>query len=543
MNKPLIPVKHSWVKQIRKNGNERTGRVVHTIERDDRVDVTVKWFVSNETTIVPLPSLCCGFKPQVEVQDVPNSQTRKPLGEGIILKTRKLGGRDQVLVNFMTTGKQLWLPYENLKQIKGTRHRFLMGDKGPENSAERFRLKSLSHALEMWNQNTGSLSHLDIDPLPHQIHLVHHILASGNLNWLIADDVGLGKTIEIGMLLAALKQRGSLHRVLLVTPAGLTKQWQDELNNKFRMGEFQIYGDDFHINEPRHWKMYDYVIASIDRLKNERHLVSLLAVGTWDLIVFDEAHRLSRRQYGMKLDASQRFQLAAKLRITTDSMLLLSGTPHQGMHDKFQALLELLRPERKKDIELLALKPEFIGEMVFRNNKAYATDAKGHFIFKGKITKAIKVQVSASVVEFDRNLQTYLKRGYSAGAALGFRGNAIGFVMTVYRKLAASSVAAIHNALINRRTRLASEVDSSNSIDELYEKDQRFIGEWEEQLRTNNKEFFEGENKLLDQLIEDARKLQQDDRKIKLVVDQLIANILEKNADEKILIFTDYRST
>src|SRR5690606_39162754 len=101
-----------------------------------------------------------------------------------------------------------------------------------------------------------------------QIHLVHHILASGNLNWLIADDVGLGKTIETGMLLAALKQRGSLQRILLVTPAGLTKQWQEELNNKFKMGEFQIYGEDFHINEPRHWKMYDYVIASIDRLKN-----------------------------------------------------------------------------------------------------------------------------------------------------------------------------------------------------------------------------------------------------------------------------------
>lgn len=127
---------------------------------------------------------------------------------------------------------------------------------------------------------------------------------------------------------------------MLVTPAGLTKQWQEELNNKFGMGEFQIYGEDFCINEPRHWKMYDYMIASIDRLKDEKHLKLLQQAGTWDLVVFDETHRLSRRQYGMKLDSSQRFQLAASLRANTDAMVLLSATPHQGMHDKFQALLE-----------------------------------------------------------------------------------------------------------------------------------------------------------------------------------------------------------
>lgn len=479
----------------------------------------------------------------MEVQDIPSSRTRKPLGEGIILKTRTLGSRDQALVDFLHPGKQIWLPYENLRQIKGVKHRFILGDKGPEDSAERFRLKSLAHALEMWNENTGSLSHLEIDPLPHQIHLVHHILASGDLNWLIADDVGLGKTIETGMLLAALKQRGSLRRVLLVTPAGLTKQWQEELNNKFKMGEFQIYGEDFHINEPRHWKMYDYVIASMDRLKDERHLESLQQAGGWDLIVFDEAHRLSRRQYGLKLDASQRFQLAASLRQQTDAMILLSATPHQGMQDKFQALLELLHPERKEEITTLAINPEIIGEMVFRNNKADVTDADGNFIFKGKTTKAIRVEVSEATLEFDKRLQDYLKQGYAAGAALGFKGNAIGFVMTVYRKLAASSIAAIHHALLNRRARLEGEAGNGYTINGLNEADQRFFGEWEEQLQTDAKEFFEGELELLDELINEAESLRQDDRKIRLFIEQLIDNILANNPDEKVVIFTEYRST
>lgn len=447
----LLPVRHAWVMQPQPDGSERLGRVLATIQRAHRVDVRVEWHGENRTSTVPLSTLRAGFRPMMEVQDVPASRTRRPLGEGISLKTRRLGGRDQVLVDFPEMGKQSWLPYENLKQIKGSKHRFILGDRGPADSAERFRLKSLAHALEMWNENTGSLSHLEIDPLPHQIHLVHHILASGNLNWLIADDVGLGKTIETGMLLAALKQRRRLNRVLLITPAGLTKQWQDELNHKFRMGDFLIYGDDFVINEPRHWKMYDYVIASMDRVKDERHLDALRQAGDWDIIVFDEAHRLSRRQYGMKLDASQRFQLAAQLRDHTEAMVLLTATPHQGMQDKFQALLLLLRPERKEEIDNIALNPEIIGDMVFRNNKADVTDAAGNFIFNGKTTRALQVPLSDSAVAFDKLLQDYLRKGYAAGAALGIKGNAIGFVMTVYRKLAASSVAAIQNALLKRR--------------------------------------------------------------------------------------------
>lgn len=543
MKNRLLPVKHSWVKQSLPNGDERVGRVEMAIDRSDSVQVTVKWFGQGEISTVSLSDLHGGFRPQVEVQDVPNSRTRKSLGEGVVLKTRTMGGRDQVLVDFPQPGRQLWLPYENLKQIKGPIHRFIVGDKGGGDSAERFRLKSLAHALEMWNENTGSLSHFDIDPLPHQIHLVHHILSSGNLNWLIADDVGLGKTIETGMLLAALKQRGSLKRVLLVTPAGLTKQWQDELSNKFKMGEFQIYGEDFHINEPRHWKMYDFVIASIDRLKNDNHLELLQQAEAWDLVIFDEAHRLSRRQYGLKLDSSQRFQLAANLRRNTDAMVLLTATPHQGMSDKFQALLELLHPERKEEISTLALNPEIIGEMVYRNNKADVTDADGKFIFRGKTTKAIRVDVSGAAVQFDDRLQDYLRQGYAAGAALGFRGNAIGFVMTVYRKLAASSVAAIHNALINRRDRLEGETSNGYGVSDLDELDQRYFGEWEEQLQTDAKEFFEGEIELLSELIEDIKQLRSDDRKLELFMEQIIDVILENNPDEKVLIFTEYRST
>ena len=491
--------------------------------------------------------LGAGFSIGMDVQDVPRSNVRPSLGEGVVLENRTLGGRDQVLVEFPATGTRVWLPYENLRQIRGAKHRFCV-PKMPANTdeAERLRLKNLAHALEFWNDNTGALSRLDIDPLPHQIHLVHHILASGNLNWLIADDVGLGKTIELGMLLSALRNRGILRRVLIVTPAGLTQQWQEELCSKFGFDEFQIYGRDFEIHDPRHWKLHDWVIGSIDRLKQEGHKEKLLAAGFWDLIVFDEAHRLSRRQYGMEFRAADRFRLAAELRSLTDAMILLSATPHQGMPDKFQALLELLHPEWKAEINRLALHPEIIREMIFRNHKADVTDAQGNFIFKGKTTKAIPVSISQAAREFDANLRAYLKRGYNASREhSGRTGFAIHFVMTVYRKLAASSVVAIHRALERRLERLRGEFlkAAAEWLDEGEEADARYVGEREELFESSDKEFFTGEMDRLRELIKQAAALLSDDRKLMAFQTGLLEQVLANNQNEKVVIFTEYRAT
>ncbi|HBO4954614.1 DEAD/DEAH box helicase [Pseudomonas aeruginosa] len=403
------------------------------------------------------------------------------------------------------------------------------------------RLRMLAHAIKVWNENTGALSHLEIEPLPHQIHLVHHIIASGNYNWLIADDVGLGKTIETGMLLHALRQRDLIKRILLVTPAGLTKQWQEELYHKFKIEDFEIYGEDFFINEPRQWKMHDCVIGSMDRLKQEGHLESLLQAEPWDLVIFDEGHRLSRRQYGQKLDSSERYDLAKSLRSQTEHMLLLSATPHQGMQDKFVALLELLRPERRTDLMALNIKPEILHDMVFRNHKADVTDAEGNFIFQGKITSALQVPSSKESIEFDKTLQDYLRKGYDAGEALGRTGNAIGFVMTVYRKLAASSAAAIHRALCNRLQRLLD--GEANGLSDEEPRDQRYLGEWEEQFTSDAREFFAGEVQLLKDLIAEAAALKANDLKLKLFIEDIIGKIHAANADEKVLIFTEYRTT
>lgn len=535
----LIPVKGAWV---RSDAGDDVGRVLGSEVGGHGPVIHVEWLKAKRRDWVALSKLRSGFQLGMDVQDVPYSRVRRSLGEGHVVETRQLGGRDQVLVEFPATGTRIWMPYERLKQIKGVRHRFLVPKAADTDDAERFRLRSLAHALELWNENTGSLSHLDIDPLPHQIHLVHHILASGNLNWMIADDVGLGKTIEVGMLLAALRQRGTYRRILLVTPAGLTHQWQDELRQKFGMDDFLIYGDDFVVHDARHWKLYDHVIGSVDRFKTDQHLGTLLDAGPWDLVVFDEAHRLSRRQWGLKLEASDRFRLAAELRGMTDALLLLTATPHQGMQDKFQALLELLRPELKDEIETLSLNPAVLKDLVIRNNKADVTDAEGNFIFKGKTTRAIPVATSEATKSFDRALQSYLRRGYAAGQVLGRQGIAIGFVMTVYRKLAASSAAAIHQALERRLVRLLDKQAHEASAD-VEVQDERYEGEWEERQTGSEREFFAGEIELLRILIESACSLVVDDLKVKTFIDGLVASVLHADPEEKVLVFTEYRAT
>ncbi|MBU1420136.1 MAG: DEAD/DEAH box helicase family protein [Proteobacteria bacterium] len=539
-NERLVPVIECWVKKI---GVNSPGVVRNISTVTGNIECQVDWLQPKRSENVPVDQLRSGFLIGMEVQDVPSSRTGKSLGEGVVVETRTLGCRDQVLVEFPERGDRFWLPFENLKQIKGVQQRFELRQTGQPGNAEHFRLRSLAHAIEMWHENTGSLSHLNIDPLPHQIHLVHHILASGNLNWMIADDVGLGKTIEVGMLLSALIRRGTIRRILLVTPAGLVNQWKEELHHKFGLSDFQVYGEDFHVHEPRHWKLYDFVIGSMDKFKSESHLENLTQAGTWDLIVFDEAHRLSRAQYGMKFQSSERFRLAASLRKTSDSMLLLTATPHQGKQDKFQALLELIRPELKKEIRTLALNPDILRRMVIRNHKADVTDAAGAFIFQGKLTSTIPVSSSPAEDDFDKELQKYLREGYVASRkSNGMRGRAIGFVMATYRKLAASSIAAIERSLSRRLQRLENGDFVEPSLDEE-QVDERFVGEWEESVDVPGGQFFDGEIVILKELIAKARLLFTKDSKLQTFIDELVETILRENSKEKILVFTEYRGT
>ena len=548
MNSTLTPVQGCLIK-LDVNGELRYG-IVSQIKNEETG--VIKWIstdIKNQFSDVKLKDLQPAFKIGMEVQDATPEIGYQRLGRGVIVFERKLAGFHQYLVNYEQDNIRVWMPFQHLIPVKNAEARFKGGDVSiSQTEVERFRLRVLANAIKLWNENTGALSHLDIDPLPHQINLVHHILKTNNLNWLIADDVGLGKTIETGMLLHALRQRDQARRVLLVTPAGLTKQWKEEMYHKFNI-EFRIYGTDFFIYEHREWKKEDYVIGSMDTLKHENHIDKLLGAGNWDIIIFDEGHRLSRRQYGNKYDSSDRFDLASKLRLKTKAMIILSATPHQGDQAKFIALLELLRPERRRDLLQLERNPEIIRDMIYRNHKADVTDKDGKFIFKGKVTKAIAIPTTDEFQEFEELLSAYFNKGYQASQAEGNFARAIGFVMTTYRKLAASSVMAIHKALLKRVTRL--EMSYQSVHENLHDlNDERYAGEiLEEELTKilndgkNAIEFFAGELDDLKELIEVSRDLIREDKKIKVFIESIIDRILTGNALEKVLIFTEYRTT
>ena len=532
----LTPTRGAFVFDSRRTDPNRLGQVLST----NTEKVKVRW--KDGEAWESLSYLRNGFRPGMNVLHVPSNIHLRSYGLGVIHKSHVIAGSEQVLVEFQEANLKAWLPWQCLSRVSDVSHRFRLGDIDKGKGSERLRLRMLAWAMLLWNENTGALSQFEIDPLPHQIHLVHHILNSGNYNWLIADDVGLGKTVEMGLLLSALRQRKQANRVLLITPSGLTQQWKEEMDSKFRINDFLIYGSDFSINDTRNWKLYDYVIGSMDLFKQDNHLELLTQSGEWDLIIVDEAHRLSRRQFGKKYEANQRYRLLRMLRAKTESIVLLTATPHQGKEDSFTGLLELIRPDLKQELLSLSLNPEILSQMVFRNYKADVTDIDGNFIFRGKTTSQIAVPTNKGFKTFDNDLQDYLKKGYQAESETGgTKGRAIGFVMTVYRKLSASSIAAIYLALTRRLVRLEGEED----IEAETNNDYRYQGEFEEfqTLNTTASPFFDGEKESLQNLIDSAAEIMKEDIKIDSFLNKIIEQVLLSNKEEKVLIFSEYRAT
>ena len=454
------------------------------------------------------------------------------------------GRRPSYIVHCLKTGKMHSYPLKSLIYVPSPE---FLWQKGSMHRAEDIRLYNLAHALQYWDRNTGALSAFSCDPLPHQIHLVHKLLSSGQYNWMIADDVGLGKTIEVGMLLWALTNKHKFRRIMIACPSGLTKQWKEELREKFGMEDFKIYGVDFHINEARDWRHYPMVIASMDRLKHDKHLPLLKQSKDWDIVIIDEAHKMTRRQNGMSFSYTKRFRLAQALREKTDNMLLLTATPHQGREDRFKALLELIRPDVQSQIRQIQIPADVLRGCIHRSRKSRVTDMQGNLLFKGQKSIPIPVDIGDKEREFDALLQDYLKRGYSAasGCLVGTRGYAIGFVMTIYRKLAASSYAAIAAALEKRKERLRDLYMPNKSSFSMGDLDDSFSEEdkesWALYSKIQEQYFFENEEALLDPLIEKANALSKNDVKFEHMMQYVIKEADENN--EKVLIFSEYRNT
>ena len=303
-----------------------------------------------------------------------------------------------------------------------------------------------------------------VDPLPHQLEAIYdYLLKLPRVRFLLADDAGAGKTIMSGLLIRELELRGLAERILIVCPANLAFQWQRELKEKFDTKFLVMRGQDireqFGVNQ---WMERKRVITSLDLAKRADILPGLRQV-QWDLVIVDEAHRMSASDESHK---SLRYRLGELLRDTSDHMLLLTATPHKGDPENFSLFLQLLDADAFADVKSIRqAMDERRAPFYLRRTKeamVYFPERRedGTWAAKPIFTKRIPHTVDFTIdgAEFDlyRDVTRFVKRESARAAAEGEdpRARAIGFLMSLYQRRLASSTRAMRRSLENRARRL-----------------------------------------------------------------------------------------
>lgn len=320
--------------------------------------------------------------------------------------------------------------------------------------------------------SAATLTAAKVDLLPHQVVLVHRIAQARPKRFLVGDEVGLGKTIETALILRELASRGELTRAIMVVPAGLVENWRSELNDLFNL-DFEVFGSEGDVTDRKSnaFAKHNRLIVSIDTLKRPARIKKLLDAPPWDLVVFDEAHHLSVYRNGSRVKKTENFKLAEALRDHCRDLILLSATPHQGDHFRFWMLIRLLTPELFESAEDMVENRHRLNAVVIRRTKADACAQDGSPLFARRMVYTEAFNLAAHEKEFYNNLLAYLRDGYNLAAQQGNKGRALGFVMTIFQKIAASSFAAIKSTLQRRLLMLT--IQESIERDELLDVDRR----------------------------------------------------------------------
>lgn len=428
---------------------------------------------------------------------------------------------------------------------------------GALGAAEVFSRKLAAALIIQENHRTGSFMRTAVEPLPHQAFLLEKVWTGGRFGHLIADDVGLGKTVEAGLIITALLQEQPAARVLVVCPAGVALQWQDEMEEHFGH-YFSVMGrdSDFQGKSVQSWRGRNLVIAPIDRLKRDELRALLPEVGPFDLVVCDEAHRLTAKRdfiteqlrttgnYRLlkeMVDAhTVQFVAAPDGAARSPRLLLLSATPHQGDDLRFAYLLELIRPDLVPSAEALAQNPipfELMKECVSRTPKSHAVGWDRKPVFKGHQTTTVEVHWSEVEQNLSKALTRYLQTSFTLGTETGTCSPLVlSLVMHTFHKLAASSWLALGEALRSRLAAIEAGVGRTAEFDGTSDEGQ---GELVKVKATPR--FFDAEPIELAKLITEIDALTIDSKW------EGCRKLLEMFEDRwpsgKILFFTQYRAT
>lgn len=410
-------------------------------------------------------------------------------------------------------------------------------------------LRASAMAIRSVNDQWGVFSRSRVQLLPHQLWVCHKVNRTWPFRWLVADDVGLGKTIEAGLVLMPLIARAQIRRLLVLAPAKLVPQWQKRMRQMF---DIRLHMYDRSIDTPAadFWDTAQMVVASIHTLRREvsegrAEGSRFLNADAWDAVVVDEAHHLNADE---RMGETLSFQLlrAMEERRRIGSLLLFTGTPHRGKDFGFFSLLSLLDdkifgPNKDEDAQLAQL-PDFM----IRNNKATVTDLKGEKLFTPVTVESREYSFSDAERAFYDTLSAFIIDGRAYASTLDGRAQSARMLLLIaLQKLAASSIAAIRSALIRRRDKLAAVaeqarapklvVPQSNEDETLDERAEADENVWDKVLA----ELMEGEVARLDELLELAKPIvreQKVDRLVNLIDDELPLN-------EPVLLFTEYKAT
>ena len=399
-------------------------------------------------------------------------------------------------------------------------------------------------------------------PLPHQIRALSRAIAGDGVRYLLADEVGLGKTIEAGLILRELKLRGLVKRVLVIAPKGLVTQWVAEMrshfNEDFRLlipGDFAAYRRI--ANEDNIWQSHPQIVCSMDSVKplenrrgwsakqvteyNQERFEDLISAG-WDLVIVDEAHRL-----GGRTDQVARFKLGQGLSEAAPYLLLLSATPHQGKTDAFLRLVSLIDVEEFPDVT--SVTRERVQPYVIRTEKRRAITAEGKPLFKPRRTEL--APVSWDETHQDQRLlyeaiTEYVREGYNQ--AMQEKRSYIGFLMILMQRLVVSSTNAIRTTL-ERRLEALEAPQEQLTLFPMYSEDEWADLDGQEQIETlltTRLKALKNERAEVKLLLEAANRCIQlgSDAKADALLDWLYRIQAEEGDPElKVLLFTEFVPT
>lgn len=513
----------------------------------------------------------------VEIRSVTPFGNRT-LIEGVGLKSRRLVERplspDEIAMLDKVRGQQ--------HSFDGDPSLFLLGAE-----AERIRIAYQFDPLFAVNSSI-------VDPLPHQVEAVYrYLLPLPRIRFLLADDTGAGKTIMAGLLIKELLFRGAIEKVLIITPGGLTKQWaEEELQEKFGLYARLVNRASFEA-EPGQFARHDdgIFVTSIDFLARNEGCLSAVSAIQWDLVVVDEAHKLSAYEYGAKLEESERYKAVKVLTNKTDHLLFLTATPHRGRKDTFRRLLLLLDEdlfqkdehvaERVRQESTTHRKPDqedFEGErpisnarnrFFLRRLKEEMVDWDGLSLFKNRHTKTTGYELTSEEKALYDEVTSYVRSKRKEAKAK--RNRNVELTLMVMQRRLASSLYAITRTLENRLTSLAEVLailrDSNRSEAEkkrllrgdMASGDPRDISEYEDlteeerdridrhifrQVLTDDPDKVEEERDEVERLFRLADGLKHHrEAKFAELLAVLDSSDVIRAEDEKLVIFTEHRDT